>query len=89
MTMTHRSPPGATVEPSVLLRNVNNVMKQQHQVRHSGVVTKPSVFTPVHRRNTHSRSRSANSWLFWAMSAASSIPGLASDQSYFPLGEIY
>ena len=40
MTMTHRSPPGATVEPSVLLRNVN-VMKQQHQGRHSRGVTKP------------------------------------------------
>lgn len=39
--MTHRSPPGATAEPSVLLRSVNNVMKQQHQARHSGVVTKP------------------------------------------------
>lgn len=39
--MTCRSAPGVTVEPSVLLRNMNNVMKLQHQARHSRAVTKP------------------------------------------------
>lgn len=41
------------MKPSVLLRNMNNVMKHQHQARHSGVVTKsPHVHTWAQTEHT-------------------------------------
>ena len=50
--MTCRSQPGVTVEPGVLLWNVNNVTEYHRQARHPGAVMAP-LHVHGHGWNTH------------------------------------